>query len=156
MQAKPQRPVQSNPAPAPRLSNPSAAHNFCSLDGAVREIATHPDEAGTAGAARPLYLGEFATAGIVRLTNLPLRLHRQPNHEELLIVLEGETDFRVDGDVRRVRRGDFIVVPRNAVHGSMAPEAGPVSYLSIFSPKIDLARDVVWEGEGAPPRYRLV
>jgi mannose-6-phosphate isomerase-like protein (cupin superfamily) len=156
MDANSHRHMDPTPARDSRVSDQPATHNFHSLDDVLRAIAAHPLEPDVASAARPLFMGEFAAAGIVRFTESSLRLHRQPNHEELLIVLEGETDFRVGDEVRHVRRGDFIVVPRNGLHGSVTRQYGPVSYLSIFSPKIDLARDVVWEGEGAPPRYELV
>lgn len=155
MDANSHRQMDPIPARKSSLSDHPATHNFHSLDDALRALAAHPAEPDAA-VARPLFMGEFAAAGIVRFTESNLRLHRQPNHEELLIVLEGETELRVGDQVRHVRRGDFIVVPRNALHGSVMRQHGPVSYLSIFSPKIDLARDVVWEGEGAPPRYELV
>jgi quercetin dioxygenase-like cupin family protein len=51
--------------------------------------------------------------------------------------------------VRRIRNGDFIVVPRNTVHGCEAIYSNGLTFLSVMSPEVDLARDLVWE-DGAP------
>lgn len=112
-------------------------------------------EAGTAPV-KPLARGEFAGAAIVRLGGAEGGLHRQPNHEELLIVIEGEGEFRVGDEVRSVQPGDFVFVPRNAVHGTVSTKEGSIAFLAILTPQFDLAKDVVWEKSGAAPRFEMV
>jgi quercetin dioxygenase-like cupin family protein len=127
--------------------------NFHNLGDTVRSMAA---SAGPDGASlvRGLTMGEEVMAGVVRSGGDPLALHRQPAHEELLVVLDGEGDFRVGDEVRHVAPGDFIFVPRDAVHGTVATEGAPLAFLSIFAPRVDLASDVVWETE--PPAFRVV
>ncbi|WIM11626.1 cupin domain-containing protein [Enhydrobacter sp.] len=112
-------------------------------------------EAGAAPV-KPLARGEFAGAAIVRLGGAEGGLHRQPNHEELLIVIEGEGEIRVGDEVRSVRPGDFVFVPRNAVHGTVSTREGPIAFLAILTPQFDLTKDVVWEKSGAAPRFEMV
>lgn len=113
---------------------------------------------GMATPVKPLARGEFAAAAIVRTgaADGGLRLHRQPNHEELLVVIEGEGEFRVADEVRHIKPGDFVFMPRNAVHGTVSTEGGPIALLSILTPQFDLSKDVVWENGAEAPRYEMV
>jgi quercetin dioxygenase-like cupin family protein len=133
-----------------------ATHNFHSLREAVCALAASEPEPETAGKVTPLFRGQFLSSGVLRISRGSLRFHRQPNHEELLLVLEGEADFRVASEVRRIRSGDFIVVPRNTVHGCEAIYSNDLSFLSIMSPEVNLAKDLVWEDGAEPPRYQLI
>ncbi len=127
--------------------------NFHNLGDTVRSMAA---AAGSDGASlvRGLTMGEEVMAGVVRAGKDRLALHRQPAHEELLVVLEGEGDFRVGDEVRHVAPGDFIFVPRGAVHGTVGADGAPLSFLSIFTPRVDLANDMVWEADR--PAFRMV
>jgi mannose-6-phosphate isomerase-like protein (cupin superfamily) len=126
--------------------------NFCNLrqaaEQAVRLVTS--DSTGV----RPLAMGEDVVASLLVSTQDELVLHRQPQHEEVLVVVEGEADFRVGDEVRRVGPGDFIFVPRNAVHGTVAARSERFALLSILTPRIDLAKDVEWAG--TQPSFRLV
>ena len=126
--------------------------NFHSL----AEIARNMNASGGASPVKPLARGEFAGAAIVRSSSADGGLHRQPNHEELLVVIEGEGEFRVGDEVRSVRPGDFVFVPRNAVHGTISTKDASIAFLAILTPQFDLAKDVVWEKNGAPPRFEMV
>src|SRR5262249_2617542 len=130
--------------------------NFHSLTETVRALRAWTSTPGGDVALRPLARGEFASAAVVRASPITGGLHRQPNHEELVIVLDGEADFRGADEVRRVRRGDLVFVPRNAQHGVVATHAEPLLFLSILTPQFDLARDVVWEGNVGTPRFNWV
>lgn len=147
---------QSAPVMVESLPKRPQARNFHSLQETVRAIAERSTEPGVAGKVAPLFRGQSLSAGVLRISDGSLGRHRQPNHEELLFVLEGEADFRVGSEVRRVRPGDFIAVPRDTVHGCEAIHSDALSFVSIFSPLIDLAKDVVWEDSAEPPRYQLV
>ncbi len=105
---------------------------------------------------KPLVRGEFVGAAIVRSGGADSGLHRQPNHGELLVVIDGEGEFRVGDEQRRVRPGDFVFVPRNAIHGTVSTKGGPLSLLAIIAPQIDLAKDVIWEKSAEAPRFEVV
>ncbi len=128
-----------------------AMPTFLSANDLVRELATTAYEPSAAGVVRPVFRGEFASVGVLRLrAGAPRGLHRQPTHEELLMVLDGEGDFRVGDRVHRVRQGDFIVVPPGVQHGNEAIRSESLSLLSVITPDFDLVRDVVWDEPGGP------
>lgn len=122
----------------------------------LAEVARNMNAAGGASPIKPLARGEFAGAAIVRSSDAEGGLHRQPNHEELLVVIEGEGEFRVGDEVRSVRPGDFVFVPRNAVHGTISTKDASIAFLAILTPQFDLAKDVVWEKGVAAPRFEMV
>jgi quercetin dioxygenase-like cupin family protein len=137
-----------------RLAKEMSMSNFHNLAATLQAMAAAAEPEPDAAAVRPLVIGEGVMAGLLRSGKSAGGLHRQPNHEELLIVLEGEADFRVGDEVRRVRPGDFIFVPRDAVHSTVAIQHEPLSFLSVIAPRIDLAKDMIWENE--PLRFRMV
>ena len=96
----------------------------------------------------PVADGAFVQAAVLRIGPGQSRLHRQPRHEELLVVLAGEALFRVGEKVRHVCPGDIIFVPRDHLHGLIELKTGSITLLSAISPTIDLKRDVVYEDAG--------
>jgi len=107
-----------------------------------------------APAVRALAIGEGVMAGLLRSGKHDGGFHRQPDHEELLVMIEGEAEFRVGEETRQVRPGDFVFVPRGTIHGTVATKLEPLSFLSIIAPPIDLTTDLIWENKA--PRFRLV
>jgi quercetin dioxygenase-like cupin family protein len=60
----------------------------------------------------------------------PRHVHEE---EQIVIVLEGELIFDLDGDVRTMRKGDVAVVPSWVPHGAHAGEQ-PCFQLDVFCP----------------------
>jgi quercetin dioxygenase-like cupin family protein len=63
-------------------------------------------------------LGERTMVNFVHFaphTEAPRHVHEE---EQIVIVLEGEFDFELDGDVRTVRPGDVVVIPPWVPHGA--------------------------------------
>jgi quercetin dioxygenase-like cupin family protein len=58
--------------------------------------------------------------------------HRHP-HEQAGIVLQGEFDFTIGGETRRVRQGEAYVIPGDVAH-SLVGSDGWSLVLDIFSP----------------------
>ena len=60
-----------------------------------------------------------------------------PNHvhveEQIVIVLEGEFEFDIDGDVRTMRPGDVAVVPPWVPHGAHTNDVGCLE-ADVFNP----------------------
>ncbi len=59
--------------------------------------------------------GEFITANIATSAGDGSKLHSQPDHDEIVIVIEEEGEFRVGDETRQVGPGDFIFIPRNTL-----------------------------------------
>jgi len=61
-------------------------------------------------------------------------------------VFEGEADFRVGDETRRVRAGDMIFIPRNTLHGPIISEGGKFAGLSIYAPFFDRTKkNIAWD-----------
>jgi quercetin dioxygenase-like cupin family protein len=71
----------------------------------------------------------FAYWEIAEGAELPEHAH---SHEQVLHVFEGEFDFTVDGETKRIGPGSVVVIPSNAVHSSKSLKKGWV--LDVFHP----------------------
>ena len=92
---------------------------------------------------------ESMTANIASSSGDGSKLHTQPDHDEIVIVIDGEADFRVGDEVYRVGPGDFVFIPRNTLHGRVRTITDSMSALSIYSPFFDRTKDnIVWEKNG--------
>jgi len=92
---------------------------------------------------------ESMTANIASSSGGGSKLHTQPNHDEIVIIIDGEAEFRVGEEVHRVSPGDFVFIPRNTLHGRVRTITDSMSALSIYSPYFDRTKEnIVWEKEG--------
>jgi len=81
---------------------------------------------------RPV-LGERAMTNFVSFqpgTTAPRHVHEE---EQIVIVLEGELTFDLDGDVRTMRRGDVAVVPSWVPHGAWTTDSHCLE-IDVFCP----------------------
>lgn len=81
---------------------------------------------------RPV-LGERTMANFVTFaphTEAPKHVHEE---EQIVIVLDGEFEFDLDGDVRIMRRGDVAVIPSWVPHGARTTDS-PCVEVDIFNP----------------------
>jgi len=85
-----------------------------------------------------------ANVGIVREgTNA---LHTQKHHDEILVIIEGKVDFRVGNEVKKVSKGDLVIIPQNTLHGPILEEGQSFAALSVFGPYFDRSMDnIVWD-----------
>lgn len=60
--------------------------------------------------------------------------HSHP-HLQSTYVAQGCFSFEIDGEIRQVAAGEALVIPRNAVHGCTALEAGVL--IDTFMPRRD-------------------
>ncbi len=81
---------------------------------------------------RPV-LGERTMTNFVRFephTVAPVHVHEE---EQIVIVLDGELEFEIDGDVRTMRRGDVAVIPPWVPHGAKTLDSGCYE-VDVFNP----------------------
>ena len=89
---------------------------------------------------------ESMTANIASSSGDGSKLHTQPDHDEIVIVIDGEAEFRVGDEVYRIGPGDFVFIPRNTLHGRVRTITDSMSALSIYSPFFDrMKENIVWE-----------
>jgi quercetin dioxygenase-like cupin family protein len=71
--------------------------------------------------------------------------------EQIVIILEGELTFDVDGDVRVLRKGDVAVIPSWVPHGAWTTD-GTCLEVDVFAPPreslLKLAQAQLEAGEG--------
>jgi quercetin dioxygenase-like cupin family protein len=78
-------------------------------------------------------LGENTLANLVSFephTEAPMHAHVE---EQVVIVLEGEFDFTLDGETRTMRPGDIAVIPPWVPHGAITRDTRCVE-VDVFSP----------------------
>lgn len=63
-------------------------------------------------------------------TEAPLHVHEE---EQIVIVLEGEFEFELDGEVRTMRKGDVAVVPSWVPHGARTKDSS-CTEADVFNP----------------------
>jgi quercetin dioxygenase-like cupin family protein len=91
---------------------------------------------------RPV-LGERLLVNFVRFephTTAPVHTHEE---EQVSIMVEGELEFDLDGDVRTLRPGSAVVIPPHVPHGARTLDSTCFE-IDVFSPPrralIDVAR----------------
>lgn len=63
-------------------------------------------------------------------TEAPCHVHRE---EQIVIVVEGELFFELDGERRQMRKGDVAVVPAFVPHGAWTKESSCLE-IDVFNP----------------------
>jgi quercetin dioxygenase-like cupin family protein len=120
--------------------------NFINLDQAVRSMETDPSTAHEPIKRMFVCDGEFMSANVAILEESANALHTQREHDELVVILEGDADFRVGEETRRVQAGDLVFIPRNTVHGPILCKGKKLAALSVYAPFFDRARrNIDWE-----------
>ena len=124
--------------------------NFVNLKQAVRSMETDPSTAKQPIKRMFVADGDFMSANLSVLEETGGALHTQASHDEIVVVLEGDVDFRVGEESRRVGPGDFIFIPRNTIHGPIICEGQRFAALSVFAPFFDRGKqNITWERDKA-------
>lgn len=110
--------------------------HFFRAEDAVHGLATDPATALDPIKRTFLCDGEHLSCNVNVLEESADVIHIQPDHDEIVVVLEGECGFRVGDETRRVKAGDLMFIPRDTVHGPIV-DSGRVALLSVFAPFFD-------------------
>lgn len=90
--------------------------------------------------------GEHLTANVGIIRDSGNALHTQKNHDEVLVIIEGNVDFKVGEEVKKVMEGDLVFIPRNTLHGPMLREGQSFAALSVFAPHFDRSKNnIQWD-----------
>lgn len=85
--------------------------------------------------------GQHLTGNVGMVTESGNALHVQAQHDEVLVIIDGDVRFRVGDEVRVVRGGDLVFIPQGTLHGPELEDGQAFSALSIFGPSFDPARN---------------
>ncbi len=85
--------------------------------------------------------GEHMTANVGVVGDCGNALHTQPDHDELLVIIDGNVNFRVGDEVQQVQDGDLVFIPKGTLHGPELEPGQKFSSLSVFAPVFDRTRD---------------
>jgi mannose-6-phosphate isomerase-like protein (cupin superfamily) len=80
--------------------------------------------------------GDHSSAAITSIGPGGIGPHIHHEHDEVVVVIEGEADFRLGEDVKTVTLGDLVTVPAGTVHAPINSSAGCV-LISVFAPRFD-------------------
>jgi quercetin dioxygenase-like cupin family protein len=120
--------------------------HFVNLKQAVRSMETDPSTAKQPIKRMFVADGDFLPANVSVLEETGGALHAQASRDEIVVVLEGDVDFRVGEESRLVGRGDFIFIPRDTIHGPIICEGQRFAAPSVFAPFFDRGkRNITWE-----------
>ena len=78
-------------------------------------------------------LGQNTLANVVTFephTEAPMHVHVE---EQVVVVIDGEFEFTIDGNTRTMRRGDVAVIPPWVPHGAITGDIG-CTEVDVFSP----------------------
>jgi quercetin dioxygenase-like cupin family protein len=94
--------------------------------------------------------GEHLTANVGIVRDSGNALHTQKHHDELLVIIEGNVDFKVGNEVTNVSKGDIVFIPQNTLHGPILEEGQSFAALSVFAPHFDRAKkNIAWDRDSA-------
>lgn len=79
-----------------------------------------------------------------KFTEAPLHAHEE---EQIVVVLEGEFDFEIDGEVRTMKPGDVAVLPPWVPHGARTQD-NTCFEVDVFTPPRKTLLDLAAEAAG--------
>lgn len=120
--------------------------NFVNLNDAIDSMATDPSTATQPIKRMFIADGDFVSANVSILEEPGDALHTQASHDEIVVVVAGDVEFRVGDEKRRVGPGDFIFIPRDTIHGPIIEPGQRFAALSVFAPFFDRTKpNIDWE-----------
>lgn len=66
---------------------------------------------------------------------VPLYIHKY--HTEIIYILDGVGDMKINDKVVKIKKGDYIRVPENTTHGVKVTSFNPLKVLSVQTPEFN-------------------
>jgi quercetin dioxygenase-like cupin family protein len=128
------------------LGEPAGAGRYVGIDGII------PAEFGPGLTFRPV-LGHGVLTNFVNYepgAQAPRHVHEE---EQMVIVLDGELHFDLDGDVRTMSRGDVAVIPAWVPHAAWTTDTSCLQ-IDVFCPPRKTLLALAAEQQAADPQGR--
>ena len=85
---------------------------------------------------KPLATSEFSSSYLIWVKK-SVKAHKHNAHTEHVYILEGKGSFYLDGKTIPVEAGDYLYIPKGAVHAVKVISVTPMKVLSVQSPKFE-------------------
>jgi mannose-6-phosphate isomerase-like protein (cupin superfamily) len=119
--------------------------NFVNVRDILKSLKIDPSTAADPTRRMFIFDGAHLSANIATGVQAGSALHTQSAHDEIVVVLEGEAEFRVGDETRVVSAGDVVFIPQNTLHGRVRTISPTWAALSIYAPYFDRARkNIQW------------
>jgi len=122
--------------------------NFVNARDILKSLAVDPSTAADPTQRMFIFDGAHLSANIATGVQAGSALHTQSAHDEIVVVLEGEAEFRVGDETRIVSAGDVVFIPQNTLHGRVRTISPTWAVLSIYAPYFDRGKkNIQWACE---------
>ena len=119
--------------------------NFVNIREALQSLEVDPSTADEPTRRRFIFDGTHLSANIATGGRDGSALHTQSAHDEVVVVLEGEAEFRVGDEIKVVSAGDVMFIPKNTLHGRVRTISPTWAALSIYAPYFDRSKkNIEW------------
>lgn len=85
---------------------------------------------------KALFSDSLASSFYIVIKN-DVKAHKHIRHSEHIYVLDGTAEMKMDNKTFKLSKGDFVFIPKNAVHAVKVTSAVPLKIISIQSPNFD-------------------
>ncbi|OGN81134.1 MAG: hypothetical protein A3H36_00425 [Chloroflexi bacterium RIFCSPLOWO2_02_FULL_71_16] len=104
----------------------------------AKEIAQHdPIQEGEPFRQRFVHHSDRTSTAVTSIAaGQGIRLHIHRDHDEVVMVAEGELEFRIEGETTTLGAGVVVSVPAGVVHAPAHTREGCV-VVSVFAPRFD-------------------
>jgi mannose-6-phosphate isomerase-like protein (cupin superfamily) len=72
-----------------------------------------------------------------------VKSHKHEHHTEVVTVMQGRGKMKLGEDVRKIRKGDVIIIPMNTPHSVITSSRKPLKVISVQTP-IFKGADRIW------------
>ena len=120
--------------------------HFVNLREALLSPDLDPATVGEPTRRRFIFDGAHLSANIATGAGSGSALHTQSAHDEIVVVLEGQAEFRVGDEIKLVSAGDMMFIPKNTLHGRVRTISHYWAVLSVYGPHFDRTRkNIEWK-----------
>ena len=85
---------------------------------------------------------EFCTAFFICIPK-EVKKHKHEHHTEHVYVLEGEAEMVIGPERKKIKAGDFFIIPKGTAHAVVVNSVTPLKVISIQPPRFD-GTDRIW------------
>jgi len=94
--------------------------------------------------------GKHLTANVGIVRDSDNALHTQQQHDEILVIIEGNVAFKVGNEIKKVSKDDLVFIPQNTLHGLILGKGESFAALSVFAPYFDRSKsNIAWDRDSA-------